>query len=383
MQGVYPLSKLVDLTGTRLDLGLKSRDLKGPKTGLSVEPEPTISITTLVEEDLWNMPQNIRETCDAIYIVVVFLKDLKQWAEEDRQKMDSYLMSKHGSHLVSDMALLENQLLLDHTINVVQNLDQAVIETIKFMLKESKGPSPSIIYLKLPFNREDFDEVISLFCWYYSPFYAEKKKFHGRLAKELITKSTLLECLHYCLVRPTKDDQAVVTPNLVWSIPTAKELAWSGMRFEADPDVAIQVQFAEPVFKLPALVFDTKIETVVSNLMALERSKPQRPLSRYFQLMNELVDDKEDVRVLKRFGVVRGRWTREGDVVDFVKRVGSFVSYPSMYPSVEDEIGKMRKWHDERSGKFLVRYGWALRWASVAAAASIVATAIFAAKRRG
>ncbi|XP_058092350.1 uncharacterized protein LOC131238761 [Magnolia sinica] len=280
------------------------------------------------------------------------------------------------------MALLDNQLLLDHAINVIQNFDQAVMETLKFIPKDSKGSSPSTDYLKLPFNREDFHEVVSLFCWYYSPFYAEKKKFHGRLAKELNTKNTLLECLHYCLVKPTKDDQALLTTKVAKPIPTAKELAWSGVRFEADTDGAIQVQFTEPVFKLPALVFDTKTETVVSNLMALENSKQQQPVTRYFQLMNELVDDVEDVRVLKRFGVVRGRWKREGDVVDFVKKVGSFASHPSIYPAVEDEIGRMRKWHDESSGKFLVRYGWALRWASVVAA-SIVATAIFAAKRRG
>ncbi|XP_058092349.1 uncharacterized protein LOC131238760 isoform X2 [Magnolia sinica] len=338
------------------------------------EPEAVSIATQLVDKRPTKLlPIKIKETCDAVYIVVAFLRNFKQWAEEDREKIDGYIIWEHGPHLVSDMAILDNQLLLNQTINVVQNLDQAVIETLRFMLKDTHSPSPSVGYLKVPFNREDFHEVVALFCWYFSPFFAEKK-LHGRIAKELNTKSTLLECLHYSLVRPTKDDQVVVTAKLAWPIPTAKKLAQSGVQFEADPDGAIQVQFTKPVFKLPGLVFDTKMETVVSNLIALENSKPKRPLTRYFQLMNELVDDVEDVRVLKRFGVVRGRWKKE-DVVDFVKKMGNLASCPSMYPAMDDEICKMKEWHDERMRK-------ALEWTSALAAAIIVVTVIFVVKGR-
>ncbi|KAL5989391.1 hypothetical protein ACLOJK_010281 [Asimina triloba] len=311
----------------------------------------TINIPDMKPEDL---PQNIKEICDAIYLAHGFLSDFKQCSGKDRDTVEAYMVSRHGSQLISDIAMLENQLPMPLLLNVAKLCGK-------------------------PYN---FTEILSVFCRYYSPFYASAPDLPTRFA-ELTTKATLLDCLHHSLQNPTTA-ASTTGDGVSWPIPPAKELARVGIRFEAVLTGFVNdVQFEGAALQLPALVFDSKTETVLRNLAALETAKPRRPVTRYLQLLYELVDDVGDVRVLKKCGALRGRWKRDEDAVRFVKEVGGFASFPSMYPAVDAHVGKMKAYYDERMGKFWVRNGPTLKLASsVAAAVSVVATAVYAVNRR-
>jgi hypothetical protein len=57
---------------------------------------------------------------------------------------------------------------------------------------------------------------------------------------------------------------------------------------------------------LPALVYDFKRVTMAWNLLPREYEEQSKPITRYFQMMIEIVEDAADVRILRRAGVVRG-----------------------------------------------------------------------------
>ncbi|KAL5989395.1 hypothetical protein ACLOJK_010287 [Asimina triloba] len=322
----------------------------------------TISVSDMKPEDLLqydmkpeDLPQNIKEICDAIYLAMGFLSDFKQCSGKDRDTVEAYMVSRHGTQLISDIAMLDNQLPMPLLLNVA----------------------------KLCEKPDDFPETLSIFCRYYSPFYASAAHL-PTLFPELTTKATLLDCLHHSLQNPRT--AASTTGDYVsWPIPPAKELARVGIRFEAVLTGFVNdVRFEGDALQLPALVFDSKTETVLGNLAVMEMAKPRRPVTRYLQLLNELVDDVGDVRVLKKYGALRGRWKRDEDAVRFVKEVGGFASFPSRYPAVDAQVAKMKAYYDERMGKLWVRNGPTLKMASsVAAAFSVVQRLFMPSKEEG
>jgi hypothetical protein len=56
---------------------------------------------------------------------------------------------------------------------------------------------------------------------------------------------------------------------------------------------------------LPALVYDFKRVTMAWNLLPREYEEQSKPITRYFQMMIEIVENAADVRILRRAGVVR------------------------------------------------------------------------------
>ncbi|RWR80291.1 hypothetical protein CKAN_00892300 [Cinnamomum micranthum f. kanehirae] len=349
-------------------------------------------------EDL--TPEN-KLAIDAVYLVVGFLHDINKNARNpisfDRENLDKYCQSKHGAHVLSDIAMLDNQLRLDCITKVVETLQKALQSTKDHFPSPSKDSSrkekllqgtniSSLEKFKLSFNK-NISEVASVFCWYYTPFYIDFKKIPSNKLASLLSDEkgsllsdidkTLLECLHHCIV-PSGTNNSSSTG--VGPVLTAKELRRNGVRLEASTDQLFAVEFKEPTLKLPVLFWDSKMETVVLNLVALESSRTTRPVTRYLQLLNELVEDEGDVKVLKRCGILKGKWKRDEEVVNFVKRVDGFASYPSMYTNVDDEMDKVKKYIDERNNRFLVKYSWV---PYAAAAATVIVTAMVATKRRG
>ncbi|XP_077252612.1 uncharacterized protein LOC143892020 [Tasmannia lanceolata] len=331
------------------------------------------------------VPKDEREIMDAVYLVVGFLRDLRHgFSDGDREKLDRYMNSRHGQYVICDISMLENQLPLKLIMGVVENLHEAMNE-YKEMNPNEDPLISSIAKFDLKFDKESFHEVASLFCWYYSPFYSNKIKVQKDL--NLLEYEHLFDLLYSTLVaNDTKNETKSNNDKMrhVWATPTTEELLISGVKFKSDSDGVMRVKFSDWILTLPALIFDLKMETVVMNLLAWESGRGEKPVTRYLQFMKELIDDVGDVRIMKRCGILRGKWKRDEDVVDFVKRVVGFASYPSIYPPMDKAIESMKDFHGERMKNFLVRHKPAVMlWASSVAAVVSLLTAIFVNKRRG
>ncbi|RWV94071.1 hypothetical protein GW17_00043428 [Ensete ventricosum] len=101
-------------------------------------------------------------------------------------------------------------------------------------------------------------------------------------------------------------------------IPSVTELIKAGVKFAAAEGDLRTIEFdtKTATFYLPAMGFDANSEVVLRNLVAYETAAESGPLvfTRYTELVNGIIDTKEDVRLLKRSGVVLHRMKSDEEV---------------------------------------------------------------------
>lgn len=307
--------------------------------------------------------------------MVGFLSELKKNTYKlNREEADSRYLTTYKDEMVKDIIKIENQL----PLKLIKDIAEKVEAAIKKQLGENFAYDTGF--------KGDFVGIINRFCWYYSPFHSTES---APMTKDAIEGEKLPENLLQCLYSSAKSSQTdEVGSGQAWRSPSARQLRRSGVRFEAWPKATIDVRFIEPnKLQMPALMFDFKLETVVRNLLAWEclpRERIGKPVTRYFQFMNELLGDLGDVKVMKKSGLIKGTWKNLKEVLDLVKRADGHASYPSVYMILDKEVRKVRMYHDEMMKRFFVRNRPAVLWFSSVAAASVIATAaIYASRRRG
>jgi hypothetical protein len=340
-----------------------------------------------------------KQVIDAIFLVVGFLPRLTKAAATGggkgaaaaaarRDAVDESFKATHMQDIVTDVIKLENQLPIKHLLAVADLAEAAVHAAAGDIPGLKDDVKKALREYKLGFARANFDGVIRSFCWYYSPFFSKdeqaKKPDDAAISGEL----TLLDCLHASLVPPSSEaggGAGGVKGGKTSRIPTAKELRRSGVRLEAGvEDGRAVVQFKEDAatLRLPALVFDFKLATVARNLLARELEEQSKPVTRYFQLMNELVEEVADVRILRRAGVVRGGSRGAGEVHELIKKIDGYATYPSVFMAMDVQVEKVKVFHEKRMNNFFVRYRPAIVAASSVVAASVVAI-VATRKKRG
>ncbi|XP_062178432.1 uncharacterized protein LOC133883211 [Phragmites australis] len=330
-----------------------------------------------------------KRVVDGIFLVVGFLPRLMEAIRKsvDREGVDESIKSGHMHDIVTDVIKLENQLSLKDLLDVAGVVEGLINETVG--RNEFKGVKDSMIReYKLPFTKDAFGDVIHRFCWYYSPFFSKKPPappngngpFKGVATDDKMATRTLLDCLHQSVVpAPGTGARATGRPS---RMPATRELRRSGVRFQASENGHAEVEFKEQTLRLPVLAYDFKLATVARNLLAREYEEQSKPLTRYFQMMNELVEDAADVRVLRRAGVVRGGSRGAREVHELIKNIDGHATYPSVYMAMDREIEKVRQHHNKRMKNFFVRNRPGVIWASSVAAVSAVAIAVARRNRR-
>uniref|UniRef100_A0A0A9GZG1 Uncharacterized protein n=1 Tax=Arundo donax TaxID=35708 RepID=A0A0A9GZG1_ARUDO len=330
-----------------------------------------------------------KRVVDAIFLVVGFLPRLRDAIGNsvDRDGVDESFKSRHMHDIVTDVIKLENQLPLKDLLDVAGVVEGVINETIG--REEFKDIKNSIGDYKLAFTRESFGDVIHGFCWYYSPFFSKKEAapprdnpFKDVAADATMAARTLLDCLHQSTVpAPGLREPATGRPS---RMPAARELRRSGVRLQASENGCAEVKFKEQwtTLWLPALAYDFKLATVARNLLAREYEEQSKPVTRYFQMMNEIVEDVADVKVLRRAGVVRAGSSGAQEVHELIKKIDGHATYPSVYMAMDREIEKVRQHHNKRMKNFFVRNRPGVIWASSVAAISVVAI-VAARKKRG
>nr|BAX24942.1 hypothetical protein [Oryza punctata] len=348
-----------------------------------------------------------KQVIDAIFLVVGFLPRLTKAASggkgagaaaaaASRDAVDDSFKATHMQDIVTDVIKLENQIPIKHLLAVVDHAEAAVHAAAAAIPEFKDEVAKKLQEYELGFRRADFDGVIRSFCWYYSPFFSKqaataappKDDEHAKKASDTVSDElTLLDCLHASLVPPSSEAIAGgggVKGGKTSRIPTAKELRRSGVRLEAVEEGRAMVQFREDAatLRLPALVYDFKLSTVARNLLAREFEEQSKPVTRYFQLMNELVDEVADVRILRRAGVVRGGSRGASEVHELIKKIDGYATYPSVFMAMDVQVEKVKVFHEKRMNSFFVRYRPAIVAASSVVAASVVAI-VATRKKRG
>ncbi|XP_020099861.1 uncharacterized protein LOC109718195 isoform X2 [Ananas comosus] len=387
-----------------LQIAKNCRDLAA--AAASTAPAATASASTstspakpdeINEEFIRNLPAEEKEFVDGVYLVVGFLPTLKSavGGKWDREKTSEFYLSMRNHEIVTDIIKIGNQIPLNCIVSVGKHVEEAIKKAKDAFQKLPNADKQKLLSAideyKLSFPKDKFHEVLYLFCWYYSPFYykaaPDAQENVDLLSKVAAEKSNLLECVHEYVMHAWGKQISgdAEGSGYVYSTPTAKRLRRAGVRFTAvDAERSAAFQFTEPALKLPTLMFDFRAETVVKNLLALEllRGDYHKPLTRYFQFMNELVEDIGDIKVLRRAGVIRGGSKAGLEVLEMVKKIDRFATYPSTFAAIDNEIDKARQFHKKQMERFVVRHQPAVLWVSSVAAASVIATAVFASRRR-
>ncbi|KAE8809045.1 hypothetical protein D1007_14483 [Hordeum vulgare] len=327
-----------------------------------------------------------KRVIDAVFLVVGFLTRLVKAAEGvSRDAVDEGFKSTHMQDIVTDVIKLENQLPLDRILGVVGRV-QSAVRHVAATDARFEGLRERLQGYQLGFTAATFfDDVVRPFCWYYSPFSNKQLPAVDRAAQHDDDRErTLLDFLHATVVpAPPGAEKGAAGGGKTSRMPTARELSRSGVRIAPGEDGRAAVEFDEASarLQLPALVYDFKLATVARNLLAREYQEQNKPVTRYFQMMKELVDEAADAKILHRAGAVRGGGASGAEVHELVKRIHSYATYPSVFMAMDVQIEKVRRFHDKRMQNFLVRYRPGVIWASSVAAVSLVA--IVAARRRG
>ncbi|GJN00851.1 hypothetical protein PR202_ga18072 [Eleusine coracana subsp. coracana] len=341
----------------------------------------------LITDETWDADR--KRLVDGVFLVVGFLPKLMNAVgkSDDRGVIDQSFRSGLMHDIVTDVIKLENQLPLGVLLDVSLAVHDAVDATLRSV--EFKDVMASVVagHKMTLITTESFGEVVRKFCWYYSPFLSKKPQAADKgvaIDAKMMAERTLLDCLHQSVVPapPASGARATGRPS---RMPAARELKRSGIRVQASETGRAEIEFKEQwsSVRLPALAYDFKLATVARNLLAREYEEQSKPVTRYFQMMNELVEDVVDARILRRAGVLRaGASVDAQEVYGLIKNIDGHATYPSVYMAMDREIETVKKHHEMRMNNFFVRNRPGVIWASSVAAISVVAI-VAARKIRG
>lgn len=105
------------------------------------------------------------------------------------------------------------------------------------------------------------------------------------------------------------------------AIPSVTELSKAGILFSPTPSPGIfNINFDEKTstFYLPTVKLDCNTEVALRNLVAYEACTASGPLifTRYTELMNGIIDDKEDAKILRERGIILNHLKSDEDVAN-------------------------------------------------------------------
>ncbi|KMZ57173.1 hypothetical protein ZOSMA_89G01260 [Zostera marina] len=104
------------------------------------------------------------------------------------------------------------------------------------------------------------------------------------------------------------------------SVPSVEELISSGVKLvPTNGDLtSIKFDYGSAKLHLPTITLDVNTEVILRNLVAYETSVVSGPLvfTRYTELMNGIIDTEEDVRLLRRNGILKNYMKSDKEVAE-------------------------------------------------------------------
>ncbi|GMY30900.1 putative UPF0481 protein At3g02645 [Fagus crenata] len=145
----------------------------------------------------------------------------------------------------------------------------------------------------------------------------------------------------------TPSNQAPVEKEIL--IPTASKLCSVGVQFVCTNHVTateFEVEGDPVSFKLPFIKLNANTEVIIRNLVAYEQiSKLESEslvLTRFFEMMNGIIETEEDVKVLKYHGILRIESMKDDEVVKIFSGMSKSIrlANPSKIDEAIEEANK-------------------------------------------
>ncbi|XP_034704246.1 putative UPF0481 protein At3g02645 [Vitis riparia] len=163
----------------------------------------------------------------------------------------------------------------------------------------------------------------------------------------------------------SKSNSSIVKPPLIEeiTIPSVSELSKSGVRFLPINGGISSITFDAKMVTLylPTVSLDVNTEVTLRNLVAYESSNASGPLviTRYTELMNGIIDTKEDAKFLRERGIVLNRLKSDEEVANLWNGMSRSIRLTKV-PFLDKVIEDVNKYHSGRwkvkAGKFMKRY---------------------------
>ncbi|KAI3802620.1 hypothetical protein L1987_30760 [Smallanthus sonchifolius] len=147
------------------------------------------------------------------------------------------------------------------------------------------------------------------------------------------------------------------------SIPSVTDLVKAGLGFCPSSGGIFTIDFdaKSSMFFLPVVSVDVNTDVVMRNLVAYEVCNASGPLilTRYTELMNGIIDTKEDAKLLRERGIIVNRLKSDEEVADLwngISRSVRLTKVPFLDKVIEDvNMVYGRKWR-VKIGKFIKGY---------------------------
>ena len=157
----------------------------------------------------------------------------------------------------------------------------------------------------------------------------------------------------------------IIKPPLIEeiAIPSASELSKSGVRFLPTNGSISSITFDAKMatLYLPTVSLDVNTEVILRNLVAYEASNASGPLiiARYTELMNGIIDTKEDAQFLRERGIILNRLKSDEEVADLWNGMNKTIRLTKV-PFLDKVIEDVNNYHtgiwQVKAGKFMKRY---------------------------
>ncbi|KAJ9685091.1 hypothetical protein PVL29_017210 [Vitis rotundifolia] len=157
----------------------------------------------------------------------------------------------------------------------------------------------------------------------------------------------------------------IIKPPLIEeiAIPSVSELSRSGVRFLPTNGSISSITFDANMatLYLPTVSLDVNTELILRNLVAYEASNASGPLiiARYTELMNGIIDTKEDAQFLRERGIILNRLKSDEEVADLWNGMNKTIRLTKV-PFLDKVIEDVNNYHtgiwQVKAGKLLKRY---------------------------
>ncbi|OMP01478.1 hypothetical protein COLO4_11835 [Corchorus olitorius] len=135
------------------------------------------------------------------------------------------------------------------------------------------------------------------------------------------------------------------------TIPSVSELLNSGVRFLPTEGNLLTITFdvKTVTFYLPTVTLDVNTEIILRNLVAYEASNATGPLvlTRYTELMNGIIDNEEDVKLLRERGIILNRLKSDKEAATLWNGMSKSIRLTKV-PFLDKAIEEVNKYHNGR-----------------------------------
>lgn len=164
----------------------------------------------------------------------------------------------------------------------------------------------------------------------------------------------IVQCLFFSQDKEEiKSENEFNKPPLVEeiTIPSVSELIKSGVCFLPTIGNISSISFDVKTFKfyLPTISLDVNTEVVLRNLVAYEASNTSGPLvfTRYIELMNGIIDTREDVKFLREAGVILNHLKSDQEVANIWNVMSKSIRLTKV-PFLDKMIEDVNEYHNGR-----------------------------------